>query len=84
MSTEPTGTEFPGGDFISENAVRAVIGRGRPTSRTTPPRAMKAVPPHFSAARADTSGPAGGGRRLRRWSVAELIARAVAPPPSTT
>ena len=84
MRTEQTRTEFRGGDFISENAVRAVIGRGRPTSRTTPPRAMNAVPAHFSAARADASGPAGGGRRLRRWSVAELIARAVAPPPSTT
>lgn len=84
MSTEPTRTEFRGGDFISEKAVSAVIGRRRPSSRTTPARATKAVPAHFSAAGADTSGPAGGGRRLRRWSVAELIARAVAPPPSTT
>ena len=84
MRTEPTRTEFRGGDFISENAVRAVIGRGRPTSRTSPPRAVKAVPAHVSAAGTDTSGPAGRGRRLRRWSVAELIARAVAPPPSTT
>jgi hypothetical protein len=28
----------------------------------------------------DASRPAGGTRRLRRWSVAELIARAVAAP----
>jgi hypothetical protein len=84
MSKKPTRTDFRGGDFVSENAVRAVIGRGRPTSRTTAARAMKAVPAHFSAAGADTSGPAGGGRRLRRWSVAELIARAVARPRSTT
>ena len=82
MSTKPTSTEFPAGDFISENAVRAVFGRRRPTSPTTSARAMNG--PHASAAGGDTSASAGSTRRLRRWSVAELIARAVPPPPSTT
>ena len=84
MSNEPARTEFPAGDFISENAVRAVFGRRRPTSRTAPAHPVSAVPAHSSAAGANTSRPAGGGRRLRRWSVAELLARAVASPPSTT
>ena len=80
MSTKPTSTEFPAGDFISENAVRAVFGRRRPTSPTTPPRTMNGVPPHPSAAGQDISASAGDRRHLRRWSVAELIARAIAPP----
>jgi hypothetical protein len=81
MSTKPTKTEFPAGDFISENAVRAVFGRRRPTTPTTPARANG---PHSSAAGHDTTTPAGQTRHLRRWSVAELIARAIAPPPTTT
>jgi hypothetical protein len=84
MSKEPTRTEFPAGDFISENAVRAVFGRRRPTSPTTSARTGNGVPARSPGTGGDGSGPAGGARRLRRWSVAELIARAVAPPPSTT
>jgi hypothetical protein len=80
MSTAPTKTDFPAGDFISENAVRAVFGRRRPTSTD----AVNGGSAHPSPAGEGPSGPAGGARRLRRWSVAELIARAVAPPPSTT
>ena len=81
MSKEPIRTDFPAGDFISENAVRAVFGRRRATSPSPPAHADKAA-----AARSheDASAVTGGQRRLRRWSVAELIARAVAPPPSTT
>jgi hypothetical protein len=81
MSKEPTKTEFPAGDFISENAVRAVFGGRRPPSRSRGAYTGHAVTAHSPE---DSSGPAGGARRLRRWSVAELIARAVAPPPSTT
>lgn len=81
MSKEPTQTDFPAGDFISETAVRAVFGRQRPTSSTTPARTGHAVPGH---SREGTAGPAGAARRLRRWSVAELIARAVIPTPTTT
>jgi hypothetical protein len=84
MSKEPISTEFPAGDFIFENAPRAVFGRRRPTSPTTPGHAVNGVPAHSSATDEGTSASPSGGRRLRRWSVAELIARAVAPPPSTT
>jgi hypothetical protein len=84
MSKEPTNSGFPAGDFISENAVRAVFGRRRPTSPTIRAHTVNGRPEHSSADGADTSRPAGEPRRLRRWSVAELLARAVAPPPSTT
>lgn len=84
MSKESTKTDFPAGDFISENAVRAVFGRRQPTSPTTPARAVNGLPEHPSAAGVDKPAPASGARRLRRWSVAELLARAIAPPPSTT
>ena len=84
MSNEPTSTEFPAGDFISENAVRAAFGRRRSTSPASPAHAVNGVPGHSSADGEDTPGPTGGARRLRRWSVAELIARAVVSRPSTT
>ena len=81
MSKETTRTDFPAGDFISENAVRGVFGRRRHSSPTVPAHTATAARGHC---RADTSAPTGGARLLRRWSVAELIARAVTPPPSTT
>ena len=81
MSKEPIRTEFPAGYFISENAVRAVFARRRPTPPTTPAHTDNAVPADSPE---DTSRRAGGTRRLRRWSVAELIARSISPPPSTT
>jgi hypothetical protein len=61
-----------------------VFGRRRPTSLSTPAHAVSGVREHSAAAGVDASPPASGARRLRRWSVAELLARAVAPPPSTT
>ena len=84
MSNEPTRTDIPAGDFISESAVRAVFGRRRAASPTAPAHAVHGAPARSSAAGDDAPSPAGAARRLRRWSVAELIARAVAPPPSTT
>ena len=60
MSKEPTRTDFPAGDFISENAVRAVFGRRRPTSPTTPAHTVNGVPAHSSAA---WRGHLGAGRR---------------------
>jgi hypothetical protein len=84
MSKETTRTNFPAGDFISENAVPAVSGPRRPTPPTARARADNGVPPHSPAAGEETSSAASGARRLRRWSVAELIARALAPPPTTT
>jgi hypothetical protein len=41
------------------------------------------LPANPPTAGEDTSPPAGAQRPLRRWSVAELIARAVAAPPPT-
>ncbi len=84
MSNALTKTDFPAGDFLSENAVRAVLGSRRPTSPTTRAHDVNRVPERSSAAGVGTSPTASGARRLRRWSVAELLARAVAPPPSTT
>ena len=81
MSKEPTRTDFPAGDFISENAVRAVFSRRRPTSPTTPAHTDNALSAHSPE---NSSQWAGRARPLRRWSVAELIARAVPAPPSTT
>ena len=80
MNRQPTRTDVPSNHFISENAVRAVFDPRRPSSPTAPAHNGNRMPAH---SREDSSGPAGGARRLRRWSVAELIARA-APPPSTT
>ena len=81
MSKEPTRTDVPAGDFISEHAVRAVFGRRRPTSPSTRAHTGNALPAHSPE---DISGSGGGARRLRRWSVAELIARAASPSPTTT
>lgn len=81
MSKEQTKTDLPTGDFVSENAVRVPFAQRRHDSSTNPAPTGNAVPADPPE---NTSRPAGATRRLRRWSVAELIARSVAPPPSTT
>ena len=82
-SKESTPTAFPAGDLISENAVRGVLGRRRrrtpPTSSAEPVHPVPANPP---TAGEDISPAVGGSQPLRRWSVAELIARAAAAPPA--
>jgi hypothetical protein len=84
MSTEPTRTRthFLAGDFSSENAVRGVGGRRRRqrTPSTTPTERVNGLPANPPVADEDTSPPAAAPRPLRRWSVAELIARAAAAP----
>jgi len=77
MNNEATQTQFPAGDFISENAVRGLFGRWRHTPPTTPTEPATAGPANSPTAAQNASPPAGGPRPLRRWSVAELIARAV-------
>jgi hypothetical protein len=76
-STEPTRTHFVAGDFVSENAVRGGIGRRRR-------RGNPSTPPTESVRRpitgAQTAPPTAESPVLRRWSVAELIARAVPAP----
>jgi hypothetical protein len=84
MSNEPTRNDFLAGDFISERAVRGVFGRrGRRTPPSTPTEPQNVLPASPPRASRDPSPPTAGPRPLRRWSVAELIARAVATPPRT-
>jgi hypothetical protein len=82
MSNETTETRFLAGDFISENAVRGVLRRRRraPTTQPEAPNGLPANPPTGSER---ASRPTDGPRPLRRWSVAELIARGGGPPPRT-
>ena len=63
MRNDPNHTTFRAGAFVSEDAVRDALDRGRP-GRPTP------------------GAPAARPTQLRRWSVAELIARAAPRPPA--
>ena len=84
MSNETTRPRVPTGNFISEDAVRGALARRRrrraPVTATEPQSGVAAN--HRNAAERASS-PAGDARPLRRWSVAELIARAAGPPPRT-
>jgi hypothetical protein len=80
MTNEPTQNGFLTGDFISENAVRGVIRRRRRARSANPPKPADGLPSSPTVANADTSQPPTP-QPLRRWSVAQLIARAVASPP---
>jgi hypothetical protein len=82
MSNETTEARVLAGDFMSESAPRGVFGRRRqrPPRTTKPPNGLPANP---TTAIGDTSPPTDGPGPLRRWSVAELIARAGAAPPRT-
>jgi hypothetical protein len=78
MSTPTTTRAFPAGDFISQDAVRGVLRRRRRAAVATP-----IVADDRPAARtpADEAPPSERRTRpLRRWSVAELIARGFAQP----
>lgn len=62
-----------------EHAVRD--GAGRRRRRTSPKTRTESVTPTNAPTTGDDSAPPASGRPpLRRWSVAELIARAVAAP----
>jgi hypothetical protein len=81
MNNEPTRTtQFLAGDSISENAVRGVFGGRRRTPPTTPTEPVPTGAANPPNAGENKSPAARGLRPLRRWSVAELIARAVAAP----
>jgi hypothetical protein len=73
-------TAVPAGEVISDHNGRALPGRRRRSPATT----MNSAENGRSAPRAVTrqrpSSPARGATPLRRWSVAELRARAVATP----
>lgn len=80
MSKEATTTGVPAGEFITEDAVRTVFGR----RRSAPARVVNGLPADSPDGGVGTAPVRSGARPLRRWSVAELLARAIAPPPSTT
>jgi hypothetical protein len=75
MTTDTTHSRFVAGDFVSEDAVRGALGRRRRQRNpsTTPTEAIRRP-----MTGEDTPLSAGESPVLRRWSVAELIARAVA------
>jgi hypothetical protein len=75
MNKEPIRSRFFAVDFTSENAVRSVFGRRGADIPQSPPTEQANGQPAKSAA-----SPSASGRPLRRWSVAELIARAAAAP----
>lgn len=77
MSTGTTRAHHVAGDFVSEDAVRSVFGsrRRQRTPSTTSTESVRRL-----IAGEDTAPSTGESPILRRWSVAELIARAVAAP----
>ena len=82
MSTRTIHASFRSGDLISERAARRVMAHRRPVVPLEPTAALGAPPSPALAARELTPRPAATGPKiLRRWSVAELIARAAAGPP---
>lgn len=79
MNSEAPQTALPGEDFSSNDAARGALHRRAGNRRTDAPdhaRSDTPVPADDASARAKRP------RRLRRWSVAELVARAVAQPRS--
>jgi hypothetical protein len=83
MNNESTQTQFLAGHHVSKSPVRGVFNARRRTPRTTrtEPVTIQATDPPTVSQKPSAS--ADGLRPLRRWSVAELIARAIAAPPST-
>lgn len=72
MSNDSKQAAFVAGEFSSEDAVRGALGRRRTPARTNNRGARAAKDRASSSVRRTAS--------LRRWSVADLIARAIAPP----
>ncbi len=73
-------TTFLAGDFISEDAVRGALGRRRPTTPAIASEGADSGPAGPATADGHATPSAGRTVPLRRWSVAELIAGAIAPP----
>ena len=72
-------TAFHAGDFLSEGAVRDILGRRR-APPATPTHAVKGLSADPPTAADEAPSPATRAAPLRRWSVAELVARALAQP----
>ena len=80
MSSQATPTDFPAGDSPSASAVRGAFTRRRRRAPGSPVNQVDGVPARPPGPGRDGSAPTAGSRRLRRWSVAELVARAVVAP----
>jgi len=79
MTDSPVPTDVPAGEFISDSAVRRVIARRRVAAAARAAAAKNEASSETThVARADAAPPAREARTLRRWSVAELIARGLA------
>jgi hypothetical protein len=83
MPNESTRTQLLAGDQLSERPVRGVLRPRRRNRPTTPTEPARTAATDQRAVSQNRSAPADGLRPRRRWSVAELIARAVAAPPPT-
>ena len=79
MNKELDTTTFRPGAFISETAVRGALER---RTRSLPTHAGGAGRRHPSDTVGDPSSRVSRPRRLRRWSVAELLAGALARSPA--
>jgi hypothetical protein len=79
MNTQNDTGTYVAGTFITENAVRGALERRR---QTVPARAGDAEEVSVPSSAGDASRRDRRPRRLRRWSVADLLARAAARPPT--
>lgn len=82
MNRDPKNTAFAAEDFISENAVRNALERQARSLPASTADGGDGLSTELRTAAGDPSPRASRPRRLRRWSVAELIAGAVARPPT--
>ena len=81
MSTRIVHTPSRGGDLISERVARRATAHRRPRVAPEPAAAPGAPASPAVAVAEPTATPAPAAKILRRWSVAELIARAAAGHP---
>ncbi len=82
MNNEGENTTFLAGDFNSENAVRGALQRRPRDLPTRTDDTRRSHPTDRPAGADDAPAPRSRSGRLRRWSVAELIAGAVTRPPT--
>jgi hypothetical protein len=83
MNNEFAQTQFLAAHHASQRPARGVLHPRRRTPRTTRTEPVNIRATDRPTVSHKPSAPADGLRPLRRWSVAELIARAIAAPPPT-
>ena len=82
MNKELENPTFLSGDFVSEKATRGAFNRRRRNLPTDAADSRDGRPTELTAASDDAGPRASRPGPLRRWSVGELIARAVVRPPT--